>query len=121
VILVDTPVWIDHFHAPIADFQGLLVGNVVLTHPWVIGEIALGSIKHRQEVLEAMNELPVVTVAKTDELHALLNAHQLWSRGIGWVDLGLLASARLSHAALWTRDKGMAACAGEIGIDIHPY
>src|SRR5664279_5147022 len=118
MILVDTPVWIDHLRSPVAKFQRLLEDNLVLTHPWVVGEVALGSIKNRQRVLQAMNDLPAAIVAETTELHALLDAHRLWSRGIGWVDLGLLASALLSHATLWTPDKGMATCGAEIGLDV---
>jgi len=119
MILVDTAVWIDHLHSPVADLVRLLESNMVLTHPWVVGEIALGSIANRRQVLSLLNKLPSVTTARTEELHALLNAHQLWSQGLGWVDLGLLASARLGHARLWTRDRQLAACAERIGVEIH--
>ena len=106
MILVDTSVWIDHLAHGDARLQTLLEDGQVLTHPYVIGEIALGSLPRRQETLSALQALPAIDVASADEAMAFLHGEQLFGMGIGYVDLHLLAATRLETAArLWTRDK----------------
>ncbi|MDN8617023.1 type II toxin-antitoxin system VapC family toxin [Variovorax ginsengisoli] len=106
MILVDTSVWIDHLARGDARLQTLLEDGEVLTHPYVIGEIALGSLPRRQETLSALQALPAIDVASADEAMAFLHGEQLFGMGIGYVDLHLLAATRLETAArLWTRDK----------------
>ena len=106
MILVDTSVWIDHLAHGDARLQTLLEDGEVLTHPYVIGEIALGSLPRRQETLSALQALPAIDIASADEAMAFLHGEQLFGMGIGYVDLHLLAATRLEPAArLWTRDK----------------
>lgn len=106
MILVDTSVWIDHLAHGDARLQTLLEDGEVLTHPYVIGEIALGSLPRRQETLSALQALPAIDIASADEAMAFLHGEQLFGLGIGYVDLHLLAATRLEPAArLWTRDK----------------
>jgi len=106
MILVDTSVWIDHLAHGNARLQTLLEDGEVLTHPYVIGEIALGSLPRRQETLSALQALPAIDIASADEAMAFLHGEQLFGMGIGYVDLHLLAATRLEPAArLWTRDK----------------
>lgn len=106
MILVDTSVWIDHLAHGDARLQTLLEDGEVLTHPYVIGEIALGSLPRRQETLSALQALPAIDIASADEAMAFLHGEKLFGLGIGYVDLHLLAATRLEPAArLWTRDK----------------
>lgn len=106
MILVDTSVWIDHLAHGEARLQTLLEDGQVLTHPYVIGEIALGSLPRRQETLSALQALPTIAIASVDEAMAFLHGEQLFGTGIGYVGLHLLAATRLEPAALlWTRDK----------------
>jgi predicted nucleic acid-binding protein len=106
MILVDTSVWIDHLAHGDARLQTLLEDGEVLAHPFVIGEIALGSLPRRHETLSALQALPAIDIASPDEAMAFLHGEQLFGMGIGYVDLQLLASIRLEPAArLWTRDK----------------
>ena len=106
MILVDTSVWIDHLAHGNARLQTLLEDGEVLTHPYVTGEIALGSLPRRQETLSALQALPAIDIASADEAMAFLHGEQLFGMGIGYVDLHLLAATRLEPAArLWTRDK----------------
>ncbi|MEJ8856219.1 type II toxin-antitoxin system VapC family toxin [Variovorax robiniae] len=106
MILVDTSVWIDHLARGDAQLQALLEDGQVLTHPYVIGEIALGSLPQRRETVGALQALPAIAVASTDEALAFLHNEKLFGMGIGYVDLHLLAATRLEpEARLWTRDK----------------
>lgn len=117
MILVDTAVWIDHFRAGDAQPAVLLDRGRVLGHPWVTGELALGSIRNRLEILRLLDDLPQATVATAAEVRELVERHKLFSLGIGYVDAQLLAAAMLSaDAALWTRDRRVQAPAQRLGL-----
>lgn len=117
MILVDTSIWIDHFRAADPQLIALLDRNAVLTHPFVIGEIALGSVAKRAEVLRYLNHLSSVVVATHDEAMIFIERHQLTSAGLGYVDANLLASVALTPgAALWSRDKNLRAGATRCGL-----
>jgi predicted nucleic acid-binding protein len=117
MILVDTSIWIDHFRAAEPQLIARLDRNEVLTHPFVIGEIALGSVARRPEVLRYLNHLPSCTTATHDEVMIFLDRHKLANTGIGYVDASLLASTALtSGAVLWARDKSLRAAATRCGV-----
>jgi predicted nucleic acid-binding protein len=116
VILVDTSVWVEHLRRGLPRLASLLQDGEVLIHPWVIGELACGTLRNRQEVLELLQGLPTATVASDAEVLLLIERDRLMGRGIGYVDVHLLASARLSHCRLWTQDRRMASVAEELGI-----
>ena len=120
MILVDTSIWIDHLRAGDSDLVALLQDNQVMAHPWVTGEIALGSLARRHEVLGLLAHLPQATVATDAEVMGLVDDRRLFGRGIGWVDAHLLAATLLtSNARLWTRDKRLAGVAEQVGVQ-HP-
>ncbi|WP_322102944.1 type II toxin-antitoxin system VapC family toxin [Paraburkholderia sp. J41] len=115
MILVDTSVWIDHLDAADPLLVSLLNDERVLTHPYVIGEISLGSLRERDVVLGALHDLPHAPVATPEEMFYLIEREKLFSRGIGFVDTSLLASARLiPGVTIWTRDKRLQQVAGEL-------
>ena len=117
MILVDTSIWIDHFRAGAAKLTGLLNDLNVLAHPWVTGELALGNLSRRAEVLGLIRNLPQATVATDEEVLALIDRQQLFGRGIGYVDAHLLAATMLtSGARLWTRDKRLTSTATRLGL-----
>ena len=116
MILVDTSVWVDHLRSRNEALISLLEVDQVLTHPFVVGELACGRIRNRQEILRHLNVLPSATVARDEEVLAFVEARRLFGRGIGWVDVHLLASAVLSHAGLLTMDRRLGRVAGAIGI-----
>jgi len=117
MILVDTSIWIDHFRAAEPQLVALLDRNEVLTHPHVIGEIALGSVAKRAEVLRYLNHLPSTAVARHDEVMIFIERHNLANTGLGYVDANLLASTALTPgAALWARDKNLRAAATRCGV-----
>ena len=112
MILVDTSIWIDHFHAPEPSLVGFLRDNLVGCHRAVIEELALGSIKQRDRVLVLLENLQGFPVLTREELMVLVDGRQLWGRGLSAADVHLLGSVMLvSGARLWTRDKRLlAAC-----------
>lgn len=117
MILVDTSVWIDHLRTGDSRLVELLQDGHVLAHPWVTGELALGHISRRGEVLALLHNLPQATVATDVEVLALIDNHHLFGLGIGYVDAHLLAATMLSaNARLWTRDKRLAAVAHQHGL-----
>jgi len=116
MVLVDTSVWVDHLRRGVPLLGDLLVAGEVMTHRFVIGELACGDLANRAEVLALLVALPPVTVATHLEVLHLVDTYSLHGVGIGWIDAHLLASARLSHVALWTRDRRLRAAAGAVGV-----
>lgn len=106
MILVDTSVWVDHLRTNDEDLVALLKANRVVTHPFVIGELACGSLRNRKEVLRLLRDLPKMPVAHDDEALFFIERHALMGRGMGYIDAHLLAATTLADPArLWTRDK----------------
>ena len=118
MILVDTSVWVEHLRRGLPRLATLLQEGKVLIHPWVIGELACGNLSRRHQVLELLQGLPAATVASDAEVLLLIERKRLMGRGIGYVDVRLLASARLSHCRLWTQDSRLASVAQEQGLAI---
>ncbi len=115
MVLVDTSVWIDHFKSNNLDLRNLLKEEQVLTHPFVIGEIACGGHRQRSEILTLLPLLPPSNLASDAEVLALLEDYELYGKGIGWIDAHLLSASLLSRARLWTLDKKLARLARALG------
>lgn len=117
MILVDTSVWADHFRAADRHLQQLLEAGAVLGHPFVIGELALGNLRDRNETLTALGNLLEAVTASAPEVLHLIAQRELAGTGLGYVDVHLLAAAQLSlDARLWTRDKRLARAADALGL-----
>ncbi len=116
MVLVDSSVWVDHFHRKDDLLAELLEAGEVLTHPLVIGELACHRLVARQLTLGLLHALPGAMEASADEVLALIGHARLWGRGLGVVDMHLLASARLNDARLWTRDKVLAKVATRLRL-----
>jgi predicted nucleic acid-binding protein len=116
MILVDTSIWVDHLQAGHTTLAHLLDRSLVLGHPWVAGELALGHLVRRQEILRLLHGLPQANVATSGEVATFVEAHQLHDRGIGYVDAQLLVATRLTpDARLWTKANRLAVVAGLFG------
>jgi predicted nucleic acid-binding protein len=116
LILVDTSVWVDHLKTGRPDLARLLDDGLVLGHPWVAGELALGHLVQRDEVIGLLGALPLAVVATPEEILVLVEHHQLHGIGIGYVDAQLLASTALTDGAeLWTADPRLGAAAIRVG------
>jgi predicted nucleic acid-binding protein len=118
MILVDTSVWIDHLRGDNPQLRALLYADEVLTHPFIIGEIACGALHNRTEILQYLATLPEVRLAEHSEVLRLLEEEKLYHRGIGLVDAYLIASSRLSTCRLWTLDKQLNAAAAALGLSL---
>jgi len=116
-LLVDTSIWVSHLRQRDARLAQLLEDGLVWTHPFVIGELACGNLARRGEVLELIGELPSAPIANHDEVLAFVESRRLMGRGLGWVDMHLLASACLAAVPLWTSDKNLSAVARVLGAD----
>lgn len=115
-VLVDSSVWIDHLRRGEPDLVRLLEAGRVVTHPAVIGELACGSLRKRESFLRHITLLPVLAEGRADEALHLLEEHRLWGRGLGWVDILLLTSCRISNTRIWTRDRGLRVAAAALAV-----
>ncbi len=113
-MLVDTSVLVDHLRRRSATLVALLEQTQVWTPPFVIGELACGNLSRRDGVLDALAALPHTPVASHEEVLGFLQTHRLVGRGVGWVDVHLLASAKLARLPFWTLDKRLAGMAAEL-------
>ena len=112
-VLVDTSVWIDHFRRGNDQLVDLLESGRVLCHPHVIGELACGNLQNRTEILELLSALPQTAIVTFSETMTFVEQHHLFGRGMGWIDIQLLASAQLSGCPLWTLDRRLAQATAE--------
>lgn len=117
MILLDTSLWIDYLRQGDAQVASILQSGLVLTHPFVIGELACGQLKSRAEILRLLSALPHAQVAQAQEVLFFIERHCLMGRGIGYIDAHLLAATALTEGArLWTRDKRLDALARELEL-----
>lgn len=116
IVLADTSVWIDHWRRGNPQFTRLLEQDRIVLHPFVIGELALGTVRARTDVLKDLQTLEKARLAEHNEVLALIERTPLWGRGVGWVDAHLLASTLLDRIHLWTLDQPLARVAAELRI-----
>ena len=117
MILVDTSVWVDHLRFGDERLADLLNTGQVLMHPFVRGELACGNLRQRSEILSLLKELPGSAVAHDEEVLFYIERHELMGRGIGYIDVHLLAAVALEAGTrLWTRDKRLRKLARELEI-----
>ena len=117
MILVDTSVWIEHLQSASTTLAELLGDGEVLGHPFVLGELALGNLRQRNDVLRMLRGLPQATSASHLEVLQLINREVLFGRGIGYVDAHLLAATRLTVGSkLWTRYRRLHTVAAHLGL-----
>ena len=116
MVIVDTSVWVDHFRRGNRRLTSLLEEGAVALHPFVIGELACGNLKNRQEVLSLLRALPRVGSATDEEGLDFTERNKLMGKGLGWIDVHLLASAVLAGVPLWALDRRLTEAAARLGI-----
>lgn len=117
MILVDTSVWVDHLRRADPQMTVLLEATRVLGHPFVFGELALGSVRQRSAFLDVMAMLPLAKIARDEEVLHLIQNNKLAGAGIGYVDAHLLAAVLITQGStIWTRDKRFKAVAVGLGL-----
>jgi predicted nucleic acid-binding protein len=117
-MLVDTSVWIDHFRRRNAMLSDLLEQGHVWTHEFVIGELACGNLANRRRILNYLSELPRVSTAAHAEVLRFLQSRRLIGRGLGWVDLHLLASSLVARIPFWSIDERLSVVARQLGLQV---
>lgn len=117
MILVDSSVWVDHLRRDEPGMRRLLGAGQVLSHPFVVGELAMGSFKRRDLLLKELMDLPSAKVAQDDEVLQFVNRYALFGSGVGYIDAHLLAAVRLMPGtSVWTRDKRLFETASNLGL-----
>lgn len=117
MILADTSIWIDHWRARDPEILYQLEAKNIVTHPNIVAELALGSLRNRAETLEVLDSLPQIRVAEIGEVRQMIEKRSLYCKGVGLTDAHLLASCLLEPSTmLWTGDKRLARVAELVGI-----
>ena len=116
MVLVDTSVWVAHLRHGGIGLDMLLTEGRVLCHPFIVGELACGNLHRRTEILSHLQALPQATLAKHEEVMQLIENYHLMGKGLGYVDMHLLASVMLTHVSLWTLDKKLNEVAVELKL-----
>lgn len=119
MILADTSIWIDHLRSGNTELSKQLGQGNIATHPFIVAELALGSLRERAKTLALLDLLPQVRVAQLGEVRGMIESRRLYSLGIGLIDAHLMASVVLSSPTLlWTRDKPLRKAAAGLGIHV---
>jgi len=117
LILADTSVWIDHLRSGDKELRKHLNQGEIAIHPFIIAELALGSLQDRTNTLALLDLLPQVRVAQLNEVRLAIEARHLYNRGIGLIDAHLIASVFINPPTLlWTRDRQLRKVAEGLGI-----
>ena len=116
MILADTSVWVEHLRRRDDRLADLLERAQVTCHPFVMGELALGSLKRRTDILALLATLPMAVVVRDNEVLTLIEQRRLFGTGLGWVDVHLLASAVITQTPLWTLDRRLATAARALAV-----
>ena len=111
MVLVDTSIWVTHLRQGSRQLEKLLMDAEVLCHPFIIGELACVNLKNRDEIISLLQSLPMAATIEFDEFLFFIDRNQLMGKGIGFVDVHLLASAQLTGVPLWTADKRLKSAA----------
>ena len=121
MILVDTSVWIDHLHATEPELVDLLARDEVGSHPMVIEELALGSLRGRDSVISLLSALHRFPSLSHEEVLGFVEVRRLWGRGLSAADAHLLGSVLIERGSgLWTRDRRLRAAAADVGVRCVP-
>jgi len=105
MVLVDTSAWVAHLRDGAIGLEALLNEGQVICHPFIVGELACGNLKNRSEILSLLRALPMAIHAEHEEVMQFIENYSLMGKGLGYIDMHLLASAILTEVPLWTLDK----------------
>ena len=116
MVLVDTSVWVAHLRQGAIGLEDLLLGGRVVCHPAIVGELACGNLRNRSEIISLLQRLPGAIQAGHEEVMRFIEHHGLMGKGLGYIDMHLLAAARLTGVALWSLDKSLNEAAENLGV-----
>jgi len=118
MVLVDTSVWVSHLHKGNTGLETLLNDGEVVCHPFIVGELACGNLKNRSEILSLLRALPMAAQAEHEEVMQFVENYRLMGKGLGYIDMHLLASALLTKVQLWTLDRKLKCVSLELGLGL---
>ena len=116
MVLVDTSIWVTHLRQGAIGLEALLHDGRVVCHPFIVGELACGNLQNRSEIISLLQRLPEAIRAEHEEVMQFIENYGLMGKGLGYIDIHLLASARLTGVPLWTLDKRLNEVATKLGI-----
>jgi predicted nucleic acid-binding protein len=116
MVLVDTSIWVTHLRQGSRQLEKLLMDAEVMCHPFIIGELACGDLKNRNEIIPLLQALPMAPTIEFDEFLFFIDRNHLMGKGVGFVDVHLLASAQLTGVPLWTADKRLKSAADQLTL-----
>jgi hypothetical protein len=117
-MLVDTSVWVEHFRMGNIGLEAPLKEGKVFCHPFIVGELACGNLKNRSRILVLLDTLPMAHLAEHEEVMRFIEKNRLMGKGLGYVDMHLLASAILTNIPLWTLDKRLHGISTTLGVNL---
>jgi len=116
MVLVDTSIWVTHLRQGSRQLENLLMDAEVMCHPFIIGELACGNLKNRNEIISLLHSLPMAQTIEFDEFLFFIDQNHLMGKGVGFVDVHLLASAQLAGVSLWAADKRLKSAADQLEL-----
>lgn len=116
MVLVDTSVWVSHLRETYGHLVDLLNDGEVACHPFIVGELACGNLRNRSIILSLLEAIPTAATVEHEEMLTFIESHSLMGKGLGYVDVHLLASATLSRLPIWTLDKKLEQAADTLRI-----
>jgi predicted nucleic acid-binding protein len=117
MVLVDTSVWVEHLREGTIGLEELLDDGQVICHPFIIGELACGNLKNRGEVLSLLQALPMAIRVEHEEVMQFIENNNLMGKGLGYIDMHLLASAILTKVPLWTHDRKLKEISSKLNLE----
>jgi predicted nucleic acid-binding protein len=116
MVIVDTSIWVTHLRQGSRQLEKLLYDAEVMCHPFIVGELACGNLKNRTEIISLVQSLPMAPTIEFDEFLFFIDRNHLMGKGVGFVDVHLLASAQLTGMPLWTADKRLKSAAHQLEL-----
>ena len=116
MVLVDTSIWVSHLRHGSRKLEKLLMNGEVMCHPFSVGELACGNLNNRNEILSLIQSLPMTPTIEFHEFLFFIDRNHLMGKGLGFVDVHLLASAQLIGVPLWTADKRLKSAADQLDL-----
>jgi len=116
MVLIDTSIWVAHLQKGIGGLEALLNEGDVICHPFIVGELACGNLKNRAEILSLLQTLPMAIHAEHEEVMHFIENYSLMGKGLGYIDMHLLASAMLTKVPVWTLDKKLSTISSKLGL-----
>ena len=117
MVLVDTSVWIAYLRDGNVRLETLLNNGDVVCHPFIVGELACGNLKNRSEILSLLRALPMATHVEDEEVMQFIENYTLMGKGLGYIDVHLIASAVLTKVPLWTFDKNLDKISSKLSLE----